>query len=205
MMTKKDLNKISDFVWEIPKSFRADMRVPARIYADQNLLEKVFDDRSLEQLINVATLPGIINYALAMPDMHEGYGFPIGGVAGFEAKEGIISPGGVGYDINCGGRVLRSDLNFGEIQPHIVALMNQIQRDVPSGVGRGGGVKLSEESMKKVLEEGGRCIIEKGYGQKEDIEYCEERGMMAGAQASAVSEKAKSRGRDQLGTLGAGN
>ncbi len=181
------------------------MRVPARIYANEKLLEKVFDDKSLEQLINVATLPGIINYAFAMPDMHEGYGFPIGGVAGFDTKEGIISPGGVGYDINCGVRVLRSDLNVKEVQPYIVSLMNQIQRDVPSGVGQGGGVKLNEESMKNVLEQGVKYIVEKGYGEKEDIEYCEEKGAMIGAEAFAVSEKAKYRGRDQLGTLGAGN
>jgi len=208
MIQKKDLNKISDFIWEIPirqLADRADMRVPARVYADEKLLEKVFDDKSLEQLVNVATLPGIVNYALAMPDMHEGYGFPIGGVAGFDAKEGIISPGGVGYDINCGVRVLRSDLTVKEIQPHIVKLMNQIQRDVPSGVGQGGEVKLNEESMKNVLEQGVRYVVEKGYGEKEDIEYCEEKGAMNGAQSSAVSEKAKSRGRDQLGTLGAGN
>ena len=181
------------------------MRVPARIYADEKLLEKVFSDKSLEQLINVATLPGIINYALAMPDVHEGYGFPIGGVAGIDAGEGIISPGGVGYDINCGVRVLRSEMTAQELQPYIVNLMNQIQRDVPSGVGQGGGVKLNEESMKNVLEQGVRYIVEKGYGEKEDIEYCEEKGAMIGAQEKAVSEKAKSRGRDQLGTLGAGN
>ncbi len=181
------------------------MRVPARIYADEKVLQKVFEDRSLEQLINVATLPGIVNFAMAMPDVHEGYGFPIGGVAAMDLADGVISPGGVGYDINCGVRVLRSDLTVREIQPHLVNLMNQIQRDVPSGVGRGGGVKLTAESMKSVLEEGVNYMVEKGYGEVENIEHCEEEGAMAGADAAAVSEKAKARGRDQLGTLGSGN
>jgi len=205
MITKKGLNKISDYLWEIPKNFRADMRVPARIYADQNLLEKVFSDKSLEQLVNVATLPGIINYALAMPDMHEGYGFPIGGVGAMDMSEGVISPGGVGYDINCGVRVLRSDLNFTDIQPRLADLMNQIQRDVPSGVGRGGMMKLSEADMKSVLERGVAYLVEKGHGEQEDIENCEEKGSMIGADAAAVSERAKKRGQDQLGTLGGGN
>jgi len=199
------LIKISDYLWEIPKSFRADMRVPARIYIDKNLLQKVFEDKSLEQLVNVATLPGIIDYAYVMPDVHEGYGFPIGGVAAMDLKEGVISPGGVGYDINCGVRILRSDLSDKEIQPHLFNLMNQIQRDVPSGVGRGGGIKLNPQSMKNVLEQGVKYVVEKGYGDKEDIENCEEQGAMLAAQSEAVSVKAKERGRDQLGTLGSGN
>lgn len=181
------------------------MRVPARIYADENLLKKVFNDKSLEQLVNVATLPGIVNFAMAMPDIHEGYGFPIGGVAGFDLEKGIISPGGVGYDINCGVRVLRSAISADDLASHIEKLMNQIQRDVPSGVGRGGGVKLNPASMAAVLEQGVKYVVDQGYGEKEDIEYCEEQGGMLGADASAVSDKAKSRGRDQLGTLGSGN
>jgi tRNA-splicing ligase RtcB len=204
-MTKKDLVKINDYLWEIPKSFRADMRVPARIYADEKLLKKVFKDRSLEQLVNVATLSGIVNWSLAMPDIHEGYGFPIGGVAATEIENGIISPGGVGYDINCGVRILSSQLESKEVESHLDDLMSQIQRHVPSGVGRGGSVKLSLESMKSVLEKGVKWVVEKGYGEKEDIEHCEEEGIMAGADASAVSERAKQRGKDQLGSLGAGN
>src|SRR3989338_8740180 len=137
------IRKISDEIWEIPRSHRADMRVPARIYADEVLLKEIENDRSIEQLINVATLPGIQKYALAMPDMHEGYGFPIGGVAAFSAEDGIISPGGVGYDINCGVRLLRSSLVEGDVRLHLPALANQIFRDVPSGVGRGGRTKLS--------------------------------------------------------------
>lgn len=205
MLIKEDIIKKNEYLWEIPKLFRADMRVPARIYADEKLLQKVFEDKSLEQLVNVATLPGILNYALAMPDIHEGYGFPIGGVAAMDLENGVISPGGVGYDINCGVRVLRSEVTFGEIQARLADLMNQIMRDVPSGVGQGGGVKLNPESMKNVLERGVKYVVEKGYGESEDIAHCEEEGAMAGADASAVSEKAKSRGRDQLGTLGAGN
>jgi len=204
-MTKKDLIKINDYLWEIPKSFRGDMLVPARIYANERLLEKVFEDRSLGQLVNVATLPGIINWSLAMPDIHEGYGFPIGGVAAMDIERGVISPGGVGYDINCGVRLLYADLKYQEIKPYLVDLINQIQRDVPSGVGRGGGVKLSPESMKNVLEKGVKWVVAKGYGQEEDVEHCEEEGAMAGAEARAVSERAKGRGKDQLGTLGSGN
>ncbi|TSC53762.1 MAG: tRNA-splicing ligase RtcB [Parcubacteria group bacterium LiPW_39] len=153
----------------------------------------------------MATLPGIVNFAMAMPDIHEGYGFPIGGVAGFDLEKGIISPGGVGYDINCGVRVLRSAISADDLASHIEKLMNQIQRDVPSGVGRGGGVKLNPASMAAVLEQGVKYVVDQGYGEKEDIEYCEEQGGMLGADASAVSDKAKSRGRDQLGTLGSGN
>jgi tRNA-splicing ligase RtcB len=205
MIARENLIKISDFLWEIPKNFRSDMRVSARIYADEKLLQKIFEDKSLEQLVNVATLPGIVSYAFALPDIHEGYGFPIGGVAGISVTDGVISPGGVGYDINCGVRVLRSELRAKDIQPHLANLMNQIQRDVPSGVGRGGGVKLTQESLAKVLEQGVKYVVSKGYGEPEDIAHCEEQGAMAGAQASAVSGKAKARGQDQLGTLGSGN
>lgn len=205
MIAKENLNKISDYLWEIPKNFRSDMRVSARIYADEKLLQKIFEDKSLEQLVNIAALPGIVGYAFALPDIHEGYGFPIGGVAGISMADGVISPGGVGYDINCGVRVLRSDLTAKDVQPYIANLMNQIQRDVPSGVGRGGGVKLTKDSLVKVLEQGVKYVVSKGYGEPEDIAHCEEQGAMMGAQASAVSEKAKARGQDQLGTLGSGN
>jgi len=204
-MTKKDLVKINDYLWEIPKKFRADMRVPARVYADEKMLEGILEDRSLEQLVNDSTLPGVYRYTLAMPDCHEGYGAPIGGVIATQSPEGIISPGLTGYDINCGVRVLSSGLESKEVEPYLDSLMNQIQRDVPSGVGRGGNVKLSPEAMENVLEKGVKWVVEKGYGEKEDIEHCEEEGAMAGAVAAAVSERAKARGRDQLGTLGSGN
>ncbi|MBU1102717.1 RtcB family protein [Patescibacteria group bacterium] len=205
MLTKKDIIKKNEYLWEIPKLFRADMRVPARIYVDEKLLQKVFADRSLEQLVNVATLPGIINHALAMPDIHEGYGFPIGGVAAMDMDEGIISPGGVGYDINCGVRLLASQIKFSDLQKYTAVLLEGLLRGVPSGVGRGGGIKLDKSSLKNVLEKGVKYVVEKGYGVAQDIEHCEEQGTMSGALDEAVSAKAKERGSDQLGTLGAGN
>lgn len=205
MLALGDLTKINSCLWQIDKKFRSDMRVPARIYADEKLLEKVFQDRSLEQLINVATLPGIVKYSLAMPDIHEGYGFPIGGVAGLRVRDGVISPGGVGYDINCGVRILRSDLTVGEVQPRLADLMNQLQREVPSGLGRRGPLKLDAAFMKDVLEKGVKSLAEKGYAEVADIDHCEEQGAMLGADAALVSEAAKKRGRDQLGTLGSGN
>jgi tRNA-splicing ligase RtcB len=205
MITKKDLRKINDYLWEIPKSYRSDMRVPARVYVSEKMLEQVFKDESLTQLVNTTTLPGLVKYALAMPDMHEGYGFCIGGVAASKMPEGVISPGGVGFDINCGIRVLTSGLSLEEVKPHLVNLASQIQRDVPSGVGRGGRFKLDRKSMDRVLEKGVRAIIEKGFGQEEDQERCEARGCLEEARAEAVSDRAKKRGSDQLGTLGSGN
>ena len=199
------IRKISDEIWEIPRSHRADMRVPARIYADEVLLKEIENDRSIEQLINVATLPGIQKYALAMPDMHEGYGFPIGGVAAFSAEDGIISPGGVGYDINCGVRLLRSSLVEGDVRLHLPALANQIFRDVPSGVGRGGRTKLSVSEMDQVLLRGAQFMVERGSGSQNDLDHSEESSSMPGADPSAVSDHAKKRGLDQLGTLGSGN
>jgi len=205
MTNKKILKKINSQLWEIPREFRSDMRVPARIYASEQMLEKIFEDHSVDQLINVATLPGILKYALAMPDIHEGYGFPIGGVAAMDAKRGVISPGGVGYDINCGVRLLTSSFSYGEIAPHLVDLANQIARDVPSGVGRGGKIVLKEKDMDNILEGGAKRIIAQDYGTKDDLEKIEEGGCLAEADASLVSEHAKDRGRDQLGTLGSGN
>jgi len=205
MLDKENLKKVNDYLYEIPKSFRSNMRVPARIYVNNKMLGNLFRDRSLEQLINVATLPGIIKYALAMPDIHEGYGFPIGGVAAMDITQGVISPGGIGYDINCGVRLLLSEFNFAEVSSYLPNLANQIQRDVPSGVGKGGKIRLNSASMNKVLAYGAKRVVEQGYGESNDINHCEENGSMAQAQPDWVSEKAKSRGRDQLGTLGAGN
>jgi len=205
MVNKKDMQRVEEFLWEIPKSFRSDMRVPARIYADDALLEAALQDRSVEQLINTACLPGVVKYVLAMPDIHQGYGPPIGGVAAMGVKDGVISPGAVGYDINCGVRLLRSNLEAAQIKPLIDELMDTLYNTVPSGVGRGGDVHLSGRDMDKVLEEGVPWLVSRGYGRTEDVTYCEERGALAGARASAVSSKAKKRGSDQLGTLGAGN
>jgi len=205
MISKRDFKKISNWLWEIPKSFRPDMRVPARAYVSERMLEDAFRDRSLEQLVNVTTLPGIVNYSLAMPDMHEGYGFPIGGVAAMRMADGIISPGGVGYDINCGMRLLRSDYSVKDIKPHLEALATEIQKEVPSGLGRGRQIKLDISSIDKILEGGAQRLVEQGYGQKEDLENCESGGRLSQADALTVSNQAKNRGRDQVGTLGSGN
>src|SRR3990172_9246474 len=153
-ITKNDLKKINDFVWEIPKSFRADMRAPARIFATEKLLEEIFRDRSMEQLVNVSTLPGIQKVALVMPDAHEGYGFPIGGVAATEYPDGIISPGGIGYDINCGVRLLLSKLQFKDVVTKLDKLSQKVFESVPSGVGKSGQVKLSVKELDEVLQEG---------------------------------------------------
>ncbi len=204
-MKKEDFIKINEWLWEIPKSFRADMRVPARVYASEKMLENVFRDRSLGQLINGTTLPGIIKYGIAMPDCHEGYSVPIGFVGAIKIPEGVISPGACGFDINCGVRLLKSEHNADEISPHLDKLATEIQKEVPSGLGRGRKIKLSVEQINKILEGGVPELIKHGYGEKEDIENCEEGGRMEQADASVVSDRAKNRGRDQVGTLGSGN
>jgi len=204
-MEKKDLFKINNYLWEIPKGFRSDMRVPARIYASEKMIEEIFRDRSISQLINVASLPGIVNYSLAMPDVHEGYGFPIGGVAATKVKEGVISPGGVGYDINCGMRLLLSSCSAFEIKPYLDKLATEIARAVPSGLGKGHKRSVGRVELDEILEGGAKKIIESGYGEKEDFEYCEANGCLETADAKAVSSRAKNRGGDQVGTLGSGN
>lgn len=181
------------------------MNVPARIYASEKMLEEVFKDRSVEQLINTASLPGIVNYSLAMPDIHEGYGFPIGGVAAMSVENGVISPGGVGYDINCGMKLLKSDLLEKDIKPYIDKLATEIQREVPSGLGRGRQIKLSIDALDKILKHGAKKLVEQGYGEGEDIKNCESNGFIEQAEPEAVSFRAKNRGRDQVGTLGSGN
>src|SRR3989344_981113 len=171
-MKIKDLVKINDWLWEIPKNFRNDMRVPARVYASEKMLENIFRDKSLEQLINLATLPGIEKYSIVMPDCHEGYGSPIGGVFATRAEDGVISPGAVGYDQNCGVRLLKSDKIVDEIGGLLDSLATEIQKNVPSGLGRGRPVKLSFSELDKILENGAQELIKQGYGRKEDIENC---------------------------------
>src|SRR6266542_3754684 len=146
-MDKRNLVKIHNWLWEIPRTYRADMKVPARVYASEKMLDSILGDRSLQQLVNVATLPGIRKYAIAMPDVHEGYGFPIGGVAAVDSDHGVISPGGIGYDINCGVRLLRSQSTFTELQPILQKLTHSIAREVPSGVGRAGNLKLKDDDL----------------------------------------------------------
>lgn len=205
MVSKSELKKLSDVLYEIPRGYRPDMRVPARVYADDELLEMAMRDRSMEQLINTATLPGVVRYALAMPDMHQGYGFPIGGVAATLLPNGVISPGGVGYDINCGVRLLSSTIRADEIKPYIQPLMSALFKNVPSGVGRGGDVQVSARDLDEVLEQGSRWAKRRGYATDEDLAHTEEGGSMAGGDASKVSQRAKKRANDQVGTLGSGN
>ncbi len=203
-MRKEDFIKINNYLWEIPQSFRGDMRVPARIYASKEILEDV-EDNALKQLVDITTLPGIVKYAIAMPDIHSGYGPPIGGLGAMKLSDGVISPGFVGFDENCGCRLLLSDYTQKQIQPHLDKLATEIQKEVPSGLGRGRQIKLSIEQIDKILEGGVPELVKQGYGEREDIENCEEKGRMEQADASAVSGHAKNRGRDQVGTLGSGN
>ena len=204
MIEKKDIRKIDTHLYEVPQSHREDMRVPARVYADEQLLEAALSDRSIEQLVNTTTLPGVVKYSLAMPDIHQGYGFPIGGVAATEPPEGVISPGGIGYDINCGVRVLASDIQREALQPHVEGLIQAMYNLVPTGLGKG-GIKISRGDLDRVLEQGAAWAVAKGYGTREDLQRTEEEGCLAGADASKVSQKAKDRGFQQLGSLGSGN
>ena len=169
------------------------------------MLDSVVSDRALEQLVNVATLPGIRKYAIAMPDVHEGYGFPIGGVAAVDAEEGVISPGGIGYDINCGVRVLRSARTVEEIRPILKKLAHSLAREIPSGVGRGGPLRLKGDDLDRILREGAGRAVEIGYGDESDLLHIESRGVLDAADPEAVSTSAKQRGGDQLGTIGSGN
>jgi len=205
MITKQNLERISDCVYQVPQNFRGDMRVPARLYASEELLEDALQDESVTQLVNTATLPGIVQYAIAMPDIHQGYGFPIGGVVATRAPDGVISPGGVGYDINCGVRLLASHLHVDEIAPRIKDLATALYKNCPSGVGSEGSVPLNAQQLDAVLEQGAEWALKNGYARREDLERTEEFGRISGADANAVSKRAKERGREQLGTLGAGN
>lgn len=203
--SKKDFQQISKYVWEIQTSFRQDMRVPARIYASEQILEKCLEDDSISQLVNMTALPGIVNYALAMPDAHQGYGFPIGGVAAVKYPDGVISPGGIGFDENCGVRLLYSEFNDTGITAYLEKLADEICRQVPSGVGRGRGKHLPISQIDRILLGGAQELVKLGYGIQEDIEHCEERGKMEHTDPSSVSNQAKMRSRNQVGTLGAGN
>jgi tRNA-splicing ligase RtcB len=205
MITKHDLERISEFVWQVPQAHRADMRVPARLYADDELLDDALQDKSIEQLINTTTLPGIVKYALAMPDIHQGYGAPVGGVFATSTREGVISPGAVGYDINCGVRVLAAQINAEEIRPYLRDLATELYRNCPSGVGVSGSVNLSSDDLDDILNRGADWTLERGYALPEDLPRTEEYGRIPYADAAQVSHKAKERGIDQLGTLGAGN
>jgi tRNA-splicing ligase RtcB (3'-phosphate/5'-hydroxy nucleic acid ligase) len=197
--------RIDPWTVEIPASAREDMLVPARIYVDEVLWERAIGDRTLEQLVNVATMPGITGWALAMPDAHEGYGFPVGGVAAFRAEDGVISPGGVGYDINCGVRLLASDLQVEEVRPRLDGLMTDLARSIPSGLGKGGQLRKTRTDIDRILAEGCRYLAEIGMALSEDVERTEAHGSFQRADPSKVSDKARERGGGQLGTIGSGN
>jgi tRNA-splicing ligase RtcB len=194
----RPLVQVDETLWEIPASARADMRVPARVFADAELLDSIAADESLEQLVNVATLPGVVGAALAMPDIHQGYGFPVGGVAATELPDGVVSPGGVGYDINCGVRLLALPLTERELGSRREHLVHEISRSVPAGAGKESGSARAD--LDRVLREGSSVL-----GSDEDVDHTESRGCLPGADPGAVSDRAKERGRGQIGTMGSGN
>jgi tRNA-splicing ligase RtcB len=205
MVSINDFKQIDEYVYEVPASYRSDMRVPARFYADAVLLEGVKNDRSLEQLVNTAVLPGAVKYAMAMPDIHQGYGFPIGGVVATELPDGVISPGGVGYDINCGVRLLATHLEKEEVTPYLNDMASALYANCPSGVGKGGSIKLKSGELDRIMELGSTWAMKRGFAAESDLERTEESGCLGGADSSRVSPRAKDRGKGQVGTLGAGN
>ncbi|HOC44078.1 MAG TPA: RtcB family protein [Thermoanaerobaculales bacterium] len=205
MVDLKDLRRISDHEWEIPTSVRADMRVPVRVFASRALLEAIGGESSLEQAVNAATLPGVVGRVLVMPDVHQGYGFPIGGVAATELPHGLISPGAIGYDINCGVRLLASNVRFADVEGAIGDLASALDAACPSGVGTGGRLKLDDRELERVCREGGEWARRRGYGTESDVARTEGGGVLAGADFAKVGRRARDRGRTQVGTLGAGN
>ncbi|MFH0831166.1 MAG: RtcB family protein [Parcubacteria group bacterium] len=199
-------SRVNPLLWQAERTVRPGMRVPARVYATRELLQEAARDRSLEQLINLTTLPGVVRFALAMPDIHQGYGSPVGGVVATDIEAGgIISPGMIGYDINCGVRLLRTSLDVKALQGHQQELGHELSRAVPSGVGRGGRIKLDPQGLDQVLRRGAAQLVELGLGTEQDLEFIESNGCLTGADPRQVSQTAKARGYDQLGTMGAGN
>jgi tRNA-splicing ligase RtcB len=205
MVRKQDFRRVSPVVWEIPASYRQDMRVPVRIFASEALLEDALGDKSVDQAVNAATLPGLVGHVVVMPDVHQGYGFPIGGVAATRLPDGVISPGGIGYDINCGVRLMATRITRQEAEPHLQDLASALYNNCPSGVGVKGSVPLSEKELDRVCREGASWALKNGYAQPEDLPRTEEAGRIEAADPTCVSRRAKERGRPQLGTLGGGN
>lgn len=197
--------EISKNQYQIDADSNLGMKVPVRIYADQTLLAKMLTDRTIMQARNVSSIPGIVGCSIVLPDGHEGYGFPVGGVAAMDAKEGMISPGGVGYDINCGVRLLRSTLTEQQVRPRLKDLVNDLFSSIPSGVGSKGAVRLSYSELDEVLVRGVNWAVDHGYGSSDDSDACEENGQISNADPNKVSEKARKRGAPQLGSLGSGN
>jgi tRNA-splicing ligase RtcB len=204
MAIPSDILRLSDTIWELPMTHKHGMRVPARIYATEKLMSEM-DDGVFDQVSNVATLPGIQHRALCMPDGHWGYGFPIGGVAAMDPRSGVISPGGIGFDINCGMRLMRTNLTYDEVKPYLERLVDRLFERVPSGVGCTGFVRTNKDVFRQIAAEGARWCVRNGYGWDEDLERTEEWGCIAGADPSKVGERALERGKDQIGTLGSGN
>jgi tRNA-splicing ligase RtcB len=205
MVTLSNFKKISDYEWEIPRSFRKDMNTSVRIFSSRKNLERSLSDLSVEQAINAATLPGLVGSIVVMPDMHQGYGFPIGGVAATDYYEGVISPGGIGYDINCGVRLLSSNIPFETIKANIQELVISLNHHCPSGIGSEGGIQLSMKDLAEICETGSRWALRKGFATENDLIRTEESGSISGANFQKISERAKKRGLPQLGTLGSGN
>ena len=205
MIRLQDLKRISEYEWEIPTSFRKTMRVPVRIFSSQKLLEKVMDDKSLEQAVNSTALPGLVGHVMVMPDMHQGYGFPIGGVAATRCPDGVISPGAIGYDINCGVRLLGSQIELDAVGDKLGDLASALDHYCPSGVGVKGHLRLSTAELDQVCLQGARWALGRGYATEMDLQRTEEFGTLAGADPDKISPRAKKRGQSQLGTLGAGN
>jgi tRNA-splicing ligase RtcB (3'-phosphate/5'-hydroxy nucleic acid ligase) len=200
-----ELRRVDETLWEIAADARSDMRVPARVFADAEILDAIRTDLSLEQLANVATLPGIVGAALAMPDIHQGYGFPVGAVAALESPDGIVSPGGVGYDINCGVRLLALPVTADELGERKEALVHELGRRVPAGAGKDGRLAFRGRDLDRVLIEGPAALVERGIGSAADVELTESQGRLEGADPGAVSARARERGAGQLGTVGSGN
>ena len=199
------LQRVSDTIWEIPLSHKTGMRVPARIFATEKLVHAM-DEAVYDQVTNVATLPGITKYAMCMPDGHSGYGFPIGGVAAMDIEQGgVISPGGIGFDINCGMRLVVTNLTESDVKPRIRPLVDSLFQRVPAGVGSTGFLRLSRDEFRQVVQEGARWCVAKGYGWEQDLAMTEEEGCITGADAAKISERAVDRGYNQIGTLGSGN
>ncbi|HMB50721.1 MAG TPA: RtcB family protein, partial [Natronoarchaeum rubrum] len=197
------LHKLRDYVWEIPQE--GEMRAPARVLASEQLLDEISEDKTLQQLKNATHLPGITKYAICMPDGHQGYGFPVGGVGALDAEDGCISPGAVGYDINCGVRMMTTNLTYDDVQGKEEELVETLFANVPSGLGGGGIVESGVDTVDEVLERGVEWAIEEGYGVEDDLRACEDEGRRPDADPSAISQKAKDRGKNQLGSLGSGN
>jgi tRNA-splicing ligase RtcB len=204
MIMENVLKKVNDYKWELPRGYKQGMKVPAYFYISRKLMQ-ILERDAVEQAANVATMPGIQKASLVMPDVHVGYGFPIGGVAAFDVEEGVVSPGGVGFDINCGVRLLRSNLRLEDVKPRIKELIDELFVAVPSGVGSEGRLRVSDKELDEIFVAGANWAVENGYGNEDDLKHCEENGGMDGARPEVVSKRARNRGRPQLGTLGSGN